>query len=138
MRGHWDRARVAAVAVGGAAGAAVRWSLVTSIDTGRFPWAVFLLNVAGSILLGVLLAEETRRPSRRVLLHDAGAIGFCGGVTTFSTFSIEVVELIRDGFALMGAAYAAGSVLAAIAGVAAGAAALHRVRALTIPVEGEP
>lgn len=138
MRGAWDRGRVIAIAGGGAAGAGLRWAVVTSVDPGRFPWPVFVLNVVGSVLLGALLAEEHRRPSARLLLHDAGAIGFCGGLTTFSTFSVEVVGLLRDGHALMGTAYAGGSVAAAIAGVLAGAAALRQVRAVTLPVEEAP
>lgn len=138
MRGSWDRRRLAAVAVGGAAGAGVRWAVLTSVDAGRFPWPVFVINVVGSILLGVLLAEEYSHPSARLLLHDAGAIGFCGGMTTFSTFSVEVVDLFRGGHVLVGMAYAVGSVVAAIAGVVAGAAALRRVRALTLPLEEAP
>lgn len=116
----------------------MRWALVTSVEAGRFPWPVLLLNVLGSILLGILLAEEYSRPSARLMLHDAGAIGFCGGLTTFSTFSVEVVELLRSGHIAMGTAYAIGSVLAAIAGVVAGAGALRRVRALRLPLEEGP
>lgn len=138
MRSGWNRRRVAAIAAGGAAGAGMRWALVTSVEAGRFPWPVLLLNVLGSILLGILLAEEYSRPSARLMLHDAGAIGFCGGLTTFSTFSVEVVELLRSGHIAMGTAYAIGSVLAAIAGVVAGAGALRRVRALRLPLEEGP
>nr|MDQ3355012.1 hypothetical protein [Actinomycetota bacterium] len=58
VRGSWDRRRVTAIAVGGAAGATLRWALVTSVESGRFPWPVFALNVVGSVLLGVLLAVE--------------------------------------------------------------------------------
>lgn len=138
MRRTWDRQRLAAIAVGGAAGAGVRWAVVTSVDPGQFPWPVFALNVLGSILLGVLLAEEFSHPSARLVLHDAGAIGFCGGLTTFSTFSVEVVDLFHGGHLLMGTAYAVGSVVGAIAGLVAGAAALRRVRALTLPLEEAP
>lgn len=138
MRGAWGRGRVVAIAASGAAGAGLRWAVVTSVDAGRFAWPVFVLNVVGSVLLGALLAEEQERPSARLLLHDAGAIGFCGGLTTFSTFSVEVVGLLRDGHVLTGTAYAAGSVAAAIVGVLAGAAALRRVRAVTLPVEEAP
>lgn len=138
MKGGWDRRRAAAIALGGAAGAGARWAVVSSVDPGRFPWPVFLINVLGSLLLGVLLAGEFSRPSARVLMHDAGAIGFCGGLTTFSTFAVEVVELLRRGEVLIGTAYAAGSVAAAMVAVAAGAGALRRVRALTLPLEEAP
>ena len=61
------------------------------VGTG-LPWTVFLLNCGGSFVLGVLLAEEWAHPRARLLLHDAGGIGFCGGLTTFSTYAVEVVD----------------------------------------------
>lgn len=138
MRGTWDRRRVTAIAIGGAAGAGLRWAVVTSVEANQFPWPVFALNFAGSALLGVLLAEEWSHPSARLLLHDVGGIGFCGGLTTFSTFSLEVVNLARDGDTWFAAIYCVASVAAAIAGVTAGAGALRRVRAVTLPLEEEP
>jgi CrcB protein len=124
--------------MGGVAGAGLRWAVLTAVEAGAFPWPVFVLNVAGSLLLGVLLAEEWSHPSGRLLLHDVGGIGFCGGLTTFSTFSLEVVNLARDGNTGTAAIYAVASIAAAIAAVVVGAAALRRVRALTIPLEEEP
>lgn len=138
MRGTWDRRRIAAIAIGGVVGAGLRWAVVTSVEVGRFPWPVFALNIAGSVLLGVLLAEEWSHPSARLLLHDVGGIGFCGGLTTFSTFSVEVANLARDGDAWLAVIYAAASVAAAIVGVTAGAGALRQVRAVTLPLEEEP
>ena len=138
MRAGWDRQRVIAVALGGVGGASFRWAVITSVEPGRFPWPVLTVNVAGSVLLGVLLAEEWAHPSLRLLLHDAGGIGFCGGLTTFSTFSLEVVNLVRDGDSALAVVYAAASVIAAIVGVIAGAGALRRLRALTLPLEEAP
>lgn len=138
MRGTWDRRRVIAVAIGGAAGAGVRWAVATSVAVSGFPWPVFVLNVAGSVVLGVLLAEEWTHPRARVLLHDLGGIGFCGGLTTFSTFSVEAVDLLRDGDAWTATVYVVASVAAAVAGVLAGAGALRHVRAITLPLEEAP
>lgn len=127
-----------AVAAGGALGAALRWGVLTAIDTPRFPWPVLLVNAVGSILLGVLLAEEWAHPRARLLLHDFGGIGLCGGLTTFSTFSLEVVDLVRDDAPSTAALYAVASVASALIGVMLGAAALRRLRALTLPLEEEP
>ena len=135
MRGSWNRRRVTAIAVGGAVGAGLRWAVVTSVEPGRFPWPVFAINVVGSVLLGVLLADEWSHPSARLLFHDVGGIGFCGGLTTFSTFSLEVVNLARDGDTWLAVIYAAASVAASIVGVIAGAGALRRVRAVSLPLE---
>lgn len=138
VRGTWDRRRITAIAIGGAAGGSLRWAVVTSVEAYPFPWPVFALNVIGSVLLGVLLAEERSHPRARLLLHDVGGIGFCGGLTTFSTFSLEVVNLVRNSNAWVAIIYAVASVAAAIAGVTAGAATRRRVRAVTLPLEEQP
>ena len=127
-----------AVAAGGALGAALRWGVLTTIETPGFPWPVLLVNAAGSILLGVLLAEEWSHPRAGLLLHDFGGIGLCGGLTTFSTFSLEVVDLVRDGEPSTAALYAVASVASALIGVVLGAAALRRLRAVTLPLEEAP
>lgn len=135
MRAPWAHRRALAIAVGGAAGAGLRWTVLTSVEPGRFPWPVLVINVAGSVLLGVLLAEESIHPVRRLLVHDGGAIGFCGGLTTFSTFAVEVVNLTRAGDAGLAALYGTVSLVAAVAGVLCGAAGMRRVRAAGLPVE---
>ena len=127
-----------AVALGGIAGASLRWLVLTSTEGGRIPWPVLALNVAGSVVLGMLLAEEWTHPSLRLLLHDAGGIGFCGGLTTFSTFSLEVVDLVRADDIAVAALYAVVSVVGTVGGVAAGAGALRRLRAITLPLEEAP
>jgi CrcB protein len=132
-------ARRAAIAGGGAAGASLRWAVLTTVAvTGRIPWPVLAINVAGSMLLGALLAVEWDHPRSRLLLHDVGAIGFCGGLTTFSTFAVEVVDLVRADAVGAAVIYVALSVGLSIAGAVAGAAALRRVQALGLPVEEEP
>lgn len=138
MAGRWDAKRAAAIAAGGVAGAALRWSVASEVVAGGFPWRILAVNVVGSLLLGVLLAGEWSRPGARVAIHDAGAIGFCGGLTTFSTFAVEVAELIRSGDELTAALYVASSVGGAIAAVILGAAMLQRVHAVRLPLEEQP
>ena len=140
MRRPWDRERAATVFVGGAAGAAVRWALVSTFEVaaGDVPWPVLAVNVAGSVLLGLLLAVEWSHASARLLLHDLGGIGFCGGLTTFSTFSVDVARLVRDGHEATATLYALASIAGAVAGVLTGAALLRRVRAVTLPLEEQP
>lgn len=119
-------------------GAALRWGVITTFDTREFPWPVLLVNAAGSILLGVLLAEEWSHPRARLLLRDFGGIGLCGGLTTFSTFSLEVVDLARDGDTSVAVLFAVASVASALLGVTLGSAALPWLRAFTRPLEEEP
>ena len=138
MPGQRTRQRVLAVTIGGIAGASLRWAVLTSIPPGRFPWPVLAINIAGSVVLGMLLTQEPAHSSVRTLLHDGGGIGFCGGLTTFSTFALEVVNLARSSNTSLAAIYVIASVIGAVAGVIVGAAAFGRVRALTRPLEEEP
>ncbi|MBM3686220.1 MAG: CrcB family protein [Actinobacteria bacterium] len=102
------------VAVGGALGAVVRYVLVTHWS-GRFPWSILVANLAGSFGLGVLLGSAS--PG---LLLFAG-VGFCGALTTFSTFALDTLVLVREGRVAASAGNVAtslaGSVIAVIAGM---------------------
>ncbi len=120
-------------------GATLRWAVIaaTAPPTG-FPWAVFAINVGGSAVLGAVLAEEVRRPGRRLLLHDVVGIGFCGGLTTFSTFAVEVAGFLRAHRPALAATYLLSSVTFGIVAAVVGAAALRRVRALAMPLEQTP
>lgn len=135
----WTLARVVAIASGGAAGATTRWALLAAIPhAGPFPWNVLIVNVAGSLILGALLAEEWGHPRLRLLLHDAGAIGFCGGLTTFSTYAVGVVDLLDRHRLATAVAYTFASVLTTLVAVIAGAGALRHWRAAGRPVDEAP
>jgi CrcB protein len=63
---------VAAVALGGAAGAAARWAITTAWphDPGTFPWSTFAVNVLGCLAIGVVLVVLTRSPGARTASPD--------------------------------------------------------------------
>lgn len=82
---------VVAVLVAGAVGAVIRYLVSRAFAGQRFPAAVLVVNVVGSATGGVLLAT-TSGDLRLILLT-----GFCGGLTTFSTLTIETVQLVLDG-----------------------------------------
>ena len=98
------------VAVGGATGAAARWVLVASTTPTQFPWLTLLVNLAGCGLLGVLMGRRTR-PSTLLFVGT----GLCGGLTTFSTFAVEVAGLLRHDDSALGLAYLAASVVGGLA-----------------------
>ena len=84
------------VGLGGAAGSIVRYALSVWLLGGHtllgFPAGTFTVNAAGSLLIGMLL-ETTNSAAAGWLL----IAGFCGGFTTFSTFSADAVRLLRTG-----------------------------------------
>jgi fluoride exporter len=117
----------------------LRWALVHAFPTGAgFPWTVLAINVGGSALLGLVLAEEWTHPRARLALHDAAGIGFCGGFTTFSTFAVEVAVFLHEGRLAVAATYTGASVVGCIGAALIGAGVLRRVRALDLPLEAEP
>lgn len=104
------------VAVGGALGAITRYALGGWIHAwagAAFPWGTFVINASGSLLLGflwVLLEGSPAAPQWRAFL----GIGFCGGYTTFSTFSYEAVRLLQSGQTARATAYVLGSVVVSL------------------------
>ncbi len=82
--------------VGGALGAIVRGYLGVLINT-KFPWAILIVNVVGSFLVGVLVAIFAGYESSLSQHIEIISMGFCGGFTTFSSFSYQSVGLFRSG-----------------------------------------
>lgn len=57
------------------------------------PWYTLLVNVSGSLLIGILIAGGIQG-----YWHSLAVIGFCGGFTTFSAFSLELLRLLKGGY----------------------------------------
>jgi fluoride exporter len=107
---------LAAVAAGGMVGASGRYGLtrVLTVRPGAFPWATFWTNVAGSLLLGVILAVLLERLRPHPYIRPFVATGVIGAFTTMSTFQVETALLLRDGHTPVGALYAVVSVTAGV------------------------
>lgn len=103
------------VGLGGIAGSALRWLVSTSIGPDNQMWSIFVLNVAGSLLLGVLVAHPARSNSNLALLLG---VGFAGGLTTFSTFAVDIAQHLDEG--TIGTAVINGTGTTAFALLAAG------------------
>jgi len=100
------------VALGAAIGAPLRYLTDRAVQArheGDFPWGTLTANLAGSLLLGFLIGVPVS-PALTALLGT----GFCGALTTYSTFSYETLKLARSGARLLAAANAVGSVLAGL------------------------
>lgn len=117
------------VALGGAAGAVARYAAGQALGPprpGAFPWHTFAVNVAGSMILGLVLALIPADDPRH--LRALLAVGFCGGLTTFSTFGYETVSLLQARAFGVAVAYAGGSFAVGLLAVVMGLAAGGRLR----------
>lgn len=107
-----------AVAIGGALGACSRYGLsgyITAALGTAFPWATLIVNVFGGALIGlfyVLLQQQGVWPS---LSKPIIITGFLGGLTTFSTFSLEALQLLQSGQFVYAVLYMMASVVLCVA-----------------------
>jgi CrcB protein len=114
-----------AVALGGAIGSVGRFWLtgvMTALTGPRFPWGTLLINVLGSLVIG-LVAGITLTPARVGMHPDVRIFlmtGICGGFTTFSAFSLQTLELLQTGDSVPALGYAIGSVVLCVAATYAG------------------
>jgi CrcB protein len=110
------------IALGGALGALARYGIATTAHglwSASWPLGTLLVNASGSLGIGVvfvLLERAALHPDWRSILM----VGFLGAFTTFSTYSLESVELWMQGQAAQAIVYAIGSMLICIAAAAAG------------------
>ncbi|MCC6179789.1 MAG: fluoride efflux transporter CrcB [Chloroflexi bacterium] len=111
------------IGLGGFLGANVRFALGVWI-AGRlgseFPWGTLLINVTGSLLIGVILTLLTEKivadPAWRLLL----VVGFLGGYTTFSSYTMEALVLVQEGEWLGAVGYVLGSNVIGLGAAAVG------------------
>ncbi len=117
-----------AVAFGGAVGATTRYGVsLMLISKSGFPLATLTVNLVGSFLVGVCYVVIVERMIFSDLWRPLLVVGMMGGLTTFSTFSLEVVNLLQQGRLAMGLGYI---VLSFGLCVAAAFAAIHLTRLL--------
>lgn len=117
------------VALGGAIGAATRYgvSLALPARESGWPLATFLINVSGSLLIGVLAGWLATRDAAGEPMRLLLGVGVLGGFTTFSAYSLETLRMIERGDFVGASTYAVGSVVAGLAAVAIGLTIARRV-----------
>ena len=115
------------IALGSAVGGVARYLVGGAVQQaagGTFPAGTLVINVTGSFFLGLLFRYSADSVAISPEVRAMLTIGFCGGYTTFSTFSYETVRLIEDGQGGRALAYALASVVlsvgAAVLGISAG------------------
>ena len=121
------------IAVGSAIGGVGRYllgGLVQRLAAGTFPAGTLFVNLTGSFLLGLILRYAVETPGVTPELRALLTVGFCGGYTTFSTFSYETVALLEDGDWSRAALYVAASLGFSLAATFLGFAAAREIVAL--------
>ena len=103
------------IAVAGALGALARYGLGSLVGRhGEFPWSTLAVNLLGAILLGVVVGWFVRTLSVPMWAQTVIVVGFLGAFTTFSTFSLETMELWDRGRYLLVLGYVAASVIGSV------------------------
>jgi CrcB protein len=115
-------------AIGGALGALARWAVAEAFPSspGGWPWGTLLVNLTGCFLLGGLFAVLAARFPEPSWARPLFGVGVLGGYTTYSTFAVEVVDLLDGAAILLAAGYVLLSTIGGIAAVALGALAVRR------------
>lgn len=106
--------KILLIGAGGFLGAVARYLVsegAVRIFGDKFPFGTFIVNVAGSFVLGALLVLSFEKAVVGENMRFLLAVGFLGAFTTFSTFSVDSLNLFRSGAYFSGFAYIAGSVM---------------------------
>jgi CrcB protein len=121
---------ILAVSLGGVLGANARYLVAVYVAERlgtAFPYGTLLINVSGSLVIGFFLTLAAERFSVDPLWRLFFATGFLGAYTTFSSYTFEAAQLMRDGAYGLAFLYLFGSVLAGMIGVFAGIVAAERL-----------
>jgi fluoride exporter len=105
------------ITVGGAIGACLRFLTdrwVQGLHDSVFPWGTFIVNAVGSLILGFLAGAAVFGSPPPSAMQSLVGVGFCGALTTYSTFGYECVRLFADGARLYSVANVIATVLAGI------------------------
>ncbi len=111
------------VALGGAAGSAGRYAIGSWMkDLPGIQWGTFVVNIVGAFLLGIVASVAANQPDWDVAVRTGLTVGVLGGFTTFSTWTVESVELFSRGDIALGLGNLLGSLAAGVIAAAAGLA----------------
>ena len=119
-----------AVALGGALGSLARYFVAGAVQSAAwpgFPWGIFVVNISGGFLMGIIVELGALKLSLAPEVRAFLTVGILGGYTTFSTFSLDTALLIQRGQWGSAAAYMVGSTVLSVLALFSG---LWLVRAL--------
>jgi CrcB protein len=114
---------IVVVAIGGALGAVFRYLLVTKLAQvldKPFPFGTISVNILGSLLIGIFYVVIVERAALPPPTRELVIVGFLGAFTTFSSFSLEVIDLVQQGFLAQAGLYVFSSVICCLIACYAG------------------
>jgi CrcB protein len=106
-----------AVAIGGVVGTLLRAAVAQALPPSAtgFPWAILVVNLVGCAIVGFVIVAALERVAPGRYFRPLVGTGFCGGLTTFSTFVVEVDLLVRAGHVGTATGYVAASLVGCLA-----------------------
>lgn len=120
---------VTAVAAGGVLGSLLRYqaTVLWPSPLGTFPTTVLVVNLVGCLVIGVFMVIITELRATHRLVRPFVGTGILGGFTTFSTYSLDILELVRTGHPGPALAYLFLTAIGAMLAVAAGMVGMRRL-----------
>jgi fluoride exporter len=117
-----DPGLLAAVAAGGVLGSLGRYAVGLALPhvAGSFAWSTFLVNVTGSLAMGVLVVWVLSMTQPHPWLRPFLGVGVLGGWTTFSSYALDLHAMVQAGHGLVAAAYLVGSLVVGLVAVGLG------------------
>ena len=125
-----DAREIGAIFAGGALGTLARAGLAEAFPhpATAWPWPTFTVNVAAAFLLGYFVTRLQERLPLSSYRRPLLGTGLCGGLSTFSTMQVEILEMINARAWGLAVAYAAASIVAGYAAIYLATAIVRRVR----------
>lgn len=106
--------KILVVFIGGGAGSVMRYLLGKLINNFQFPLATFVSNLLASIVFGLFIGFVSTKFDTNSNIRLLILTGFCGGLSTFSTFNFEIFEMIKNGNYILAVGYVFVSIAACL------------------------